>query len=479
MNAKDFAVGGVPVASLASRVGTPFYVYDGGIAEKKFAMLSQALDGCQILYSLKCNPNIAICSLLQSLGAGADIASHGEHLVAQEAGHSPDNTIFVGPGKRDNELEYAIDAGIYAFAAESANELQRIDRIARAKSKPVRVIVRVNTNECIEASPEQMVGGPSRFGIDEECVVETLSGLNLKATTILGIHTYAASQVLDYREIVRHVEHTLKLATQYSEQLGFELQCVDLGGGFGVPYAEDEHELNLPAMSAGIEALLAKYKIDRQRMRLVFESGRYLAAECGVFVTKVLDVKRSRGKTFVITDGGINHFLRPQFMKLNHPVMILNKHKESATASVSVGGPCCTPLDCVAADVLLAEPETGDLVGFFNCGAYGFSMSMLNFLSHPWPPEVFVHKAKPTSRASARTPTPCYANSSARSQTPFVSSFPFQCIYSRGVAYSRSTPAQARKQRSLPSYTAIEPLLAPFFASYPTIWARKTHQQTP
>jgi len=161
-----------------------------------------------------------------------------------------------------------------------------------------------------------------------------------------------------------------------------------------VPYADTDEELDTDALGSGLDDLLAKYAVSRDGVKLVFESGRYLAAECGVFVTKVVDVKASRGKTFVITDGGINQFLRPQFLKVKHPALILNKHRRPPTAVVDIGGPCCTPVDCIAAEVRVPRPEVGDLVGVFNCGAYGYSMSPMNFLSHPWPAEVFVHKGK-------------------------------------------------------------------------------------
>ena len=177
-----------------------------------------------------------------------------------------------------------------------------------------------------------------------------------------------------------------------SSKLGFELRCVDFGGGFGVPYGEDECGLDLGPISlaaAGVRQRLAK---EAPGCRLLFEVGRYLVAESGVFVTRALRVKQSRGTCFVITDGGMNHFTRPVLMGVKHSARILNKITHARDTRCSIGGPICTPIDVIAADVLLPRPESGDLVGIFNAGAYGYSMSMVNFMSLGTPAEVMADR---------------------------------------------------------------------------------------
>jgi diaminopimelate decarboxylase len=190
------------------------------------------------------------------------------------------------------------------------------------------------------------------------------------------------------------MKYTLKLAQYYAEKLNFKLNCIDFGGGWGIPYKEDEKELNIKYLADEINNIVQSSGIDLENMRFIIELGRYLVAESGIYLTKIIDIKESRGKKFVITDGGINQQVRPTFMKLNHPTRIVNKLNQKNTEIVDVVGPLCTPLDVLAKDVALPKPEIGDIIGVFNSGAYGLSMSMLNFHSHPWPAEVLIMDGK-------------------------------------------------------------------------------------
>jgi diaminopimelate decarboxylase len=200
--------------------------------------------------------------------------------------------------------------------------------------------------------------------------------------------------VLDSGFISGHLHYVADLAWNLSRELGFDLQCVDFGGGFGVPYERGETELALEPISHAAAGVRQRLEEKTSGFRLIFELGRYLVAESGVFVTRVLRVKESRGTCFLITDGGMNHFSRPVFMGVNHAARILNKIGLEGDTACDIGGPICTPIDLIAREALLPHPEPGDIVGIFNAGAYGYTMSMVNFMSLGAPAEVLADKGR-------------------------------------------------------------------------------------
>jgi len=381
-----FVADGVALEEIARRHPTPFYVYSASAIRTKYRLLKDQFPAFDICYSLKANPNPAVCRLL--VRAGAEVSSPGEFATALEAGFARDSIIYVAPAKAPAEIERALGAGIYAIVADSTSELELVESAARKLGRPARVLLRINTLESQPEAKEVMVGGPSKFGFDEERVVAELAGLELKQARIAGIQVYSASQVLDPAWLAEHIEYVLKLAQRLSREIGFKLECIDFGGGFGIPYNEHDKELNLGLVATATQKSLAAFRQAQPGCRLVFESGRYVVAEAGVFVTRVVRVKESRGRVFAICDGGMNAFARPVFMHVRHPVRLLNKLGQKPTHEVDVCGPICTPLDCIAKGVRLPQPEPGDMVGLLNAGAYGYSMSLLDFMSLGRPAEL-------------------------------------------------------------------------------------------
>jgi diaminopimelate decarboxylase len=388
-----FEIGGAGLETLLGSYSTPLYVYSGHMIDAEYDKVRSLFPGFDIIYSLKANPGLAICARLRSRGGGADVSSLGELQTALKAGFGPENIFFVGPAKAGAELAFAVETGIYAVIVESARELVLIDKLASERSKRQRVLLRINTSES-PSSAEVMVGGPTKFGFDEEAVVKEVRALELSNVDISGIHVYSASQVLDEEFIRRHIEHVLKLALHLSAELGFPLGCIDFGGGFGVPYSDDEKELDLPRIAERTGELVGASASRLEGCRLVFELGRFLVARSGVFLTRVLEVKKSRGRLFVLTDGGMNTFTRPVFMGVRHPVRVVNKMGQRVESEYDVCGPICTPIDCIGRNVMLPHVEPGDVIGVFNAGAYGYTMSLLNFMSLGWPAEVMVENGK-------------------------------------------------------------------------------------
>jgi diaminopimelate decarboxylase len=384
-----FSVDGFGLSEILEAYPTPLYLYSGEVIRSRHRHFTDLFPDFDIFYSFKANPNLVICDMLRSLGTCADVSSLGELEAALRVGYRPENIAFVGPGKTEEDLEYAIDREIYTIAAESPGELRHIEAIAARKGRSVNALLRINTREK-PISPEMMVGGPSKFGFDEETVVRDVSRLKLKHARIIGIHVYSASQVLDTGFISTHLVYVRDLALRLSDELGFDIECIDFGGGFGVPYQEGDVELDLMPIASTARQVREDLNRSHPGCRLVFEIGRFLLAPAGVFVTKASHVKRSRGQCFLITDAGMNHFSRPVFMRVTHPIRLLNKIGMDRSAQCNIAGPICTPIDISARDVMLPPPEQNDIVGVFNAGAYGYTMSMVNFMSLGWPAEVMV-----------------------------------------------------------------------------------------
>jgi diaminopimelate decarboxylase len=389
-----FVADGVPLEEIAGKHQTPFYVYSASAIRTKYRLLKDQFPAFDICYSLKANPNPAVCSLLAGAGAGAEVSSLRELATALEAGFAPKNIVYVAPAKSPADIERALTAGICAIVADSASELDLVESAARKLGRSARVPLRINTMERQPEAKEVMVGGPSKFGFDEERVVAEVTGLGLEQARIAGIQVYSASQVLDPAWLAEHIEYVLKLARRLSREAGFKLECVDFGGGFGIPYNEHDQELNLGLIAAATQKSLEEFRQAQPGCRLMFESGRYVVAEAGVFVTRVVRVKESRGRVFVICDGGMNAFARPVFMRVRHPVRLLNKLGQKPTHEVDVCGPICTPLDCIAKGVRLPQPGPGDIVGLLNAGAYGYTMSLLDFMSLGRPAELLADSGK-------------------------------------------------------------------------------------
>lgn len=386
-------VEGMPITHVVQRFGTPLYLYNLPVVRRQYEKLTAIHPDVEVFYSLKANPLRWICREFRDLGAGAEVASGGELVKALETGFEPHDIIFVGPGKTVEEIELAVRSKILAVVVESKREIEQVSRIARDLATVAHVLLRLHFPHVSIRSPERMIGRPSQFGLPPDGARGLLEWA-FPNVRILGVHCYGASQVLDAgdlaalsQEIFRFLDSARGLFDPYPT-------CIGLGGGFGVPYSDREQDVDLGAYSECLTGLLAEYQTlwGGDPMRIIVESGRFLVAESGLFVCHVLDIKSSGGECFLITDGGINRFLRPGLHGVNHPTFVLNKLHQVPSRTYNIVGPLCTPLDVLGRRVRLPEVEEGDVIGVFNAGAYGLSMSLLNFLSHPCPAEVVLDR---------------------------------------------------------------------------------------
>jgi diaminopimelate decarboxylase len=398
----EFAPSGVPISEIAREYGSPFYLYHGETIVDRVRRVREAL-GTEVSYSVKANPSLGVCQLIaREKEAGAEVASSGELAVARAAGFEPEDIVFAGPGKTDDELRRVVEEGIFADNVESLGEIDRLARIAGEMGRKIGVGLRINPAAQLMGSQMRMGGTVGQFGMDqaelEEAVEKTLSHPEL---ILRGVHVYTATQVFEVEPLLEHCRNIFEIALEVADHAGRPLEMIDFGGGFGVPYFEKMSEFDLDSFGEGFRELLKTYRSDPrlEGCRFLFELGRYLVADAGVYVTRAVDVKQTRGKTFVVTDGGMNHHLTAtgnmgQVFRKSYPLLNLTRMSEVPEESVAVAGPCCTPLDTFGSNIPLADPEVGDLIGVFYSGAYGFSASNLGFLSHPAPAEVLLWRGE-------------------------------------------------------------------------------------
>ena len=403
-SAAELRMGGLSVRALAEKYGTPLFVYDRAVLDAKWNQLRAALPArFSISYSVKANPNRALLEYFLEKGAGLEIASAGEFHQALAAGCPAAEIVFAGPGKTETELELVLARGIGEIHVESPREAERVISISRRLGKHARVAIRVNPASEVQGGAMRMGGKPAAFGVDEEALDTVLDPLLASGSVeIRGLHLYIGTQILDHAILVSQYAHGLEVARRVAKRLGHPIATLDFGGGLGIPYFTNEHELDTISLRAGLADLFSRTDKDPDfaGTKFMVEPGRYLVGEAGVYVSRVLDVKISRGKKFLICDGGMHHHLAAsgnlgQTIKRNYPVAILNKlDRPAAAAAVEVAGPLCTPLDVLARNAELPEAEVGDLIGVFQSGAYARAASPLGFLSHVTPPEVWVERGE-------------------------------------------------------------------------------------
>jgi len=401
----ELLVGGVGVSSLAAKHGTPCFLYDRSVFDKKLDELRRLLsDRFRIYYSAKANPNPYVLRHFFSRGCGLEVASAGEFQKGLEAGFDPDQILFAGPGKTEAELEFVISHGIGEIHLESMTEAKRIASISERLGLLTKVAVRVNPVGEAEGGAMRMGGRPAPFGIDEEMLDGVLDLiLNEEALVFRGIHIFAGTQILDASMLTDQYRHGLELGRRISARIRAPIQRLDFGGGLGIPYFAHEQELNLEQVRAGLASLFADIATDAAFLGTEFliEPGRFLSAEGGIYLTRITDIKTSRGKKFLIVDGGMNHHLAAsgnlgQTIKRNYPVALVNKIDAAAEETVDVVGPLCTPLDTLARSVTLPTGEIGDYFGIFQSGAYALTASPQSFLSHPPPLEIWLDSGNDT-----------------------------------------------------------------------------------
>jgi diaminopimelate decarboxylase len=367
--------------------GTPLYVYSRASVVSRFMEFDSAFSDIDrlIAYSVKANGNLSLLQLLGEHGAGADIVSGGELHRALLAGIPAERIVFSGVGKTVVELAAALDAGIYSFNVESEGELRELANLGETMGKPAPIALRVNPDVVAKTAHHYTATGhkETKFGIPIERARDIYRrARDHKGLHIRGVDVHIGSQILDVEPYQLALQRVLELVDELRHD-GIDLEYIDLGGGFGVSYEQDRET---PARDFA-EALLPDLK--RSGLRLVLEPGRFIMGPSGMLLTRVLYIKRYGGKTFVITDAGMNDLLRPSHYASYHLIENAEHHRDREELSIDVVGPICETGDFLALDRTMHLPEEGELLAIHTTGAYGFSMAS-TYNARPRPAEVLV-----------------------------------------------------------------------------------------
>ena len=390
-------IGGISIDRLAERVGsTPFFAYDRALIEQRISRLRNSLpEAIRLAYAVKANPMPAVIQQLSRLVDGFDVASARELRQALDTGMKPDDISFAGPGKTTAELLIAVASGV-TIELESLLEGRRVAAAGERLGIRPRVAVRINPNFSLRGSGMRMGGGPQQFGVDAENVPDLLAELAAADLDFMGFHIFAGSQNLDSAVIGEAQRQSLDLVVSLTRFCPIPIRYLNLGGGFGIPYFERDQPLDLAKVGENLGQLMETVVASElPDARITIELGRYIVGEAGIYVSRVIDRKVSRGKTYIVVDGGMHHQLAAsgnlgQAIRRNYPMALGNRMQGAPTEVVSVVGCLCTPLDLLGDDIALPDPQVGDLVVLFQSGAYGLTASPTAFLGHDTPLECLI-----------------------------------------------------------------------------------------
>lgn len=382
----ELHVEGVTLSAIAREVATPFYCYSQSGIEQRYRDLAAALSGFKhtICYAVKANSNIAVLSALGALGCGADVVSIGEMQRALKAAIPAGKIVFAGTGKTDDEIRFALKQGIMQFNVESLPELVRINDIAKEMGMKAPVVLRVNPD--VEANTHAHITTgtkENKFGIDAETLAQIKTRIPyLSHINLLGLGLHIGSQITELEPYTSSYEYLRDLVVEW-RAAGIEITQLDLGGGIGIAYRENQQTLPLDIYAAEVKRLFGDLNC-----HLVFEPGRLLVGDAGLLVTKVLYVKETAHKNFIIVDAGMNDLMRPALYDAHHEIRpVVANSKEKILADVV--GPVCESSDFLALSRNIEKPQPKDLLAVFQAGAYGASMSSV-YNSRPQIPEVLI-----------------------------------------------------------------------------------------
>ncbi|MCY7398798.1 MAG: pyridoxal-dependent decarboxylase, exosortase A system-associated [Sphingomonas bacterium] len=386
----ELMIGGHTASSLAE-AGTPVFAYDRARIAAQVARFRAAFPGVALHYAIKANPYAPLLDAMASMVDGFDVASAGE--IERVAGLGLP-VSFAGPGKPDTGLEAAIRGGV-TINLESEAEAERALVVAERLGTTPNLAIRVNPPFGLKGAGMKMGGHASPFGVDHDRVPALVRRIIATGAKWRGLHVYAGSQSLSSQALIDSHSATLALAADIADQAGVALPALNFGGGFGIPYFAKDEPLDLEAVGAALTKALAQLPKLLRDTAFAIELGRWLVGEAGVYLTRIVDRKVSRGRTFLVTDGGLHHMLAAsgnfgQLLRRNYPVAIANRFAAELAEEQSIVGCLCTPLDLLADEALLPRAEVGELVAIFCAGAYGLSASPAGFLSQPEAREMLI-----------------------------------------------------------------------------------------
>ncbi|WP_411102546.1 type III PLP-dependent enzyme [Streptomyces sp. cmx-4-9] len=420
--------GAISPDAAAAAYGTPLYLYDLNVVAQSHADLVAALpEGAVLHYSLKANPHPDVAGVLARLGCRAEVSSTGELDSALVAGFAPADITYSGPAKTVPEIGEALRAGVTRFSVESVRDLETLSAVARDTGRDpdaaIECLLRINADRPVPGMGLAMAGVSTKFGVDFARVLADPEAFqDTGRVRITGLHLYMGTNLPTEDVLLGQFDAALAMCGELARALGREFGELDLGGGFGTPYAQAGERPVYPGLRTGLEKLLDEH-VPTWRdggPAVSFESGRYLVGSCGTLVTSVVEVKESKGRQYALLDSGIHHLgglaglrrlppLRPGLLRL--PGSAHAEDTEPTGRPVHLVGPLCTPLDQWGSPSDLPALHAGDLLAVPNTGAYGLTASLVGFLSYPAPVEVVTGGGRPTTASrTVLTRTPVERN---------------------------------------------------------------------
>lgn len=382
---------GVPIPKLAEEVGTPFYCYSTSALKMFFRNFSESLSGLNfgIYFSVKSNSNIAILKTLAEEGAGADVVSEGEMRRALSAGIPGGKIVFSGVGKTPEEIKFALLNNVFQINVESYEELQTIEKVAATVNIIANISIRINPD--IDAKTHKKISTGSKenkFGISWDKALSLFDVIhNYKHVKVNGLAVHIGSQLIDLKPFKKTFEFIAERVKELSNK-GIYIKTLDLGGGLGAKYSNEEEP------SVGDYARIVKNSFGKFDYHLMFEPGRSISANSGILVTKIIYIKKTSNKIFLIVDAAMNDFIRPTLYEASHEILpVINKYQPLFEKQVDVVGPVCETGDYLAKDILFPEVAQNDLIVIKSAGAYGSVMSS-NYNSRLLISEVLVKNSK-------------------------------------------------------------------------------------
>jgi len=375
---------GVPLPEIARGAGTPTYVYSHAALERSYRELDEAFGDLDhlVCYAVKANGNLAVLRALASFGAGADIVSGGELYRAMRAGFDPKKVVFAGVGKTEDEILSGLGERILMFNVESVSELEHLERYAARHGKRARVALRVNPD--VDAGTHDHVATGrafDKFGIPvDEALALAERMAEYRCVDLIGVHQHIGSQITKLDPFVESVEKTAGLVEELKRR-DFDIQYLNIGGGLGIRYNDEE----TPTPKELVDAI--RPALEATGTKVLCEMGRYIAGNAGALLTGVVYRKKSGEKDFIVADAGMNDLLRPSLYDAHHEVRSVNE--DGSVANADLVGPVCESGDYLARDRELPDAREGDLLAVMSAGAYGFSMAS-NYNSRRRPAEVLV-----------------------------------------------------------------------------------------
>ena len=381
---------------------TPLYVYDFDAVEARLVALRSLIHPqVKLFYAVKANPNLHLLANLKPLVDGLDVSSGGEIKQALLAGYRGADLSFAGPGKAAGEIELALHKGCASLSIESTDDLNRVIGTCEKTGKKANISLRINPLTAVKEFAVKMGGLPSPFGIDEEHTADSIAVINKndESLNFLGFHIYAGTQCLNIDGLTQNISNVLEVVEKICHENDLAPARINFGGGLGIPYFSSDADFDIKEFARFVNRAVAQFDTRvSQPVDYIVELGRYIVGPFGYYLSRVLALKETRGRKFVILDGGMHHNFPPsgnfgQIISKNYDIQNISK-PAAAKEKVDIVGCLCTTLDRLANRVEIGSPEVGDVVAIKNSGAYGLTASPVFFLGHETPREILIKNGK-------------------------------------------------------------------------------------